>query len=118
MKNTLETRLGMFFALALVVVIVILELIGSFDFFKQGVRVTAAFDSVKELKVGDPVRLAGYDIGRVERMDLAQTEPKILVLMKLNAKEAARVKTDSRASVQFTGLMGQKIGRASCRERV
>jgi phospholipid/cholesterol/gamma-HCH transport system substrate-binding protein len=99
----------MFFGLALVVMIIILELIGSFDYFSPGVRVTAAFESVKELKEGDPVRLAGYDIGRVERMELAKTEPKILVHMKLKAREAARVKTDSRASIQFTGLMGQNF---------
>ena len=107
MKNTLETRLGLFFALALVVVIIIMELIGSFDYFKRGVRVTAAFDSVKELKVGDPVRLAGYGIGWVERIEPAATEPKIVVHLKLNARDAGRVKTDSRASIQFTGLMGQ-----------
>jgi phospholipid/cholesterol/gamma-HCH transport system substrate-binding protein len=109
MRNTLETRLGMFFALALVVGIIIMELIGTFDYFKRGVRVTAAFDSVKELKVGDPVRLAGYNIGRVERMEPAATEPKIIVHLKLNESDAARVKTDSRASIQFTGLMGQNF---------
>jgi phospholipid/cholesterol/gamma-HCH transport system substrate-binding protein len=109
MRNTLETRLGMFFALALVVVIIIMELIGSFDYFKRGVRVTAAFDSVKELKEGDPVRLAGYNIGRVERLEPAATEPKIVVHLKLNADDAVRVKTDSRASIQFTGLMGQNF---------
>lgn len=109
MRNTLETRLGMFFALALVVGIIIMELIGTFDYFKRGVRVTAAFDSVKELKVGDPVRLAGYNIGRVERMEPAASEPKIIVHLKLNESDAARVKTDSRASIQFTGLMGQNF---------
>ncbi len=107
MKNTLETRLGLFFALALVALIIIMELIGSFDYFKRGVRVTAAFDSVKELKEGDPVRLAGYTIGRVEKIEPAEMEPKIVVHLKLNAHDAERVKTDSRASIQFTGLMGQ-----------
>jgi phospholipid/cholesterol/gamma-HCH transport system substrate-binding protein len=76
MRNTLETRLGMFFALALVVGIIIMELIGTFDYFKRGVRVTAAFDSVKELKVGDPVRLAGFNIGRVERMEPPPPSPR------------------------------------------
>jgi phospholipid/cholesterol/gamma-HCH transport system substrate-binding protein len=109
MKNTLETRLGLFFGLALVVVIILMELIGSFDFFRPGVRVTAAFDSVKELREGDPVRLAGYDIGRVEKMEPAATEPRIIVSMKLNARDASRVKTDSRASIQFSGLMGQNF---------
>jgi phospholipid/cholesterol/gamma-HCH transport system substrate-binding protein len=109
MRNTLETRLGMFFALALVVAIIIMELVGTFDYFKRGVRVSAAFDSVKELKVGDPVRLAGFNIGRVERLGPDATEPKIVVHMKLDAEQAARVRTDSRATIQFTGLMGQNF---------
>jgi len=31
MKNTLETRLGIFFALALFVAVLVLEMIGAFD---------------------------------------------------------------------------------------
>ena len=34
MKNTLETRLGLFFALALVAAFLILEMLGGFTFFQ------------------------------------------------------------------------------------
>jgi len=54
MKNTLETRLGIFFALALIAAFLIMEMIGSFDFFKRGIRVHAQFNTVQELKEGDP----------------------------------------------------------------
>ena len=33
MKNTLETRLGIFFALALVVAVLLLEMVGAMDWF-------------------------------------------------------------------------------------
>ena len=49
MKNTLETRLGIFFALALVVAVVILEMIGGADFFHGGYLVSANFKNVQEL---------------------------------------------------------------------
>lgn len=103
MKNTLETRLGIFFALALVAGVVMLELIGSPDFFKPGYMVKARFNSIQELKVGDPVRMAGVDIGRVKKIALADNK----VEVDLKLKRDAKVKTDSKARIQFVGLMGQ-----------
>src|SRR6266704_3638422 len=105
MKNTLETRLGIFFALALIAAFLIMEMIGSFDFFKRGIRVHAQFSTVQELKEGDPVKMAGVQIGRVEKLELL--EDKVDVTMKLNMPD--NVKTDSKAIVKFAGLMGQNF---------
>jgi len=105
MKNTLETRLGIFFALALIAAFLIMEMIGSFDFFKRGIRVHAQFNTVQELKEGDPVKIAGVQVGRVEKIDLL--EDKVDVTMKLNKPDY--VKTDSKAIVKFAGLMGQNF---------
>ena len=41
MRNTLETRLGIFFALTLIVAVIILEMVGVADFFKPGYHVFA-----------------------------------------------------------------------------
>ena len=105
MKNTLETRLGIFFALALIAAFLIMEMIGSFDFFKRGIRVHAQFNTVQELKEGDPVKIAGVQVGRVEKIDLL--EDKVDVTMKLNKPD--NVRTDSKAIVKFAGLMGQNF---------
>jgi phospholipid/cholesterol/gamma-HCH transport system substrate-binding protein len=102
MKNTLETRLGIFFALALIAAILILELIGGSDFFKRGFTVRARFNSVLELKEGDAVKMAGVQIGRVESIALA--ENKVEVTMKLTRRD--QVRTDSRAAIKFVGLLG------------
>ena len=103
MKNTLETRLGIFFALALVAAFIILEMIGGIDFFKGGYRLRARFNDILELKEGDPVKMAGVQIGRVEHVGIASN--KVEVTFKINRE--AEVKTDSKATVKFTGLMGQ-----------
>jgi phospholipid/cholesterol/gamma-HCH transport system substrate-binding protein len=103
MKNTLETRLGIFFALALIAGVLVLELIGSPNFFKPGFPVRARFNGIQELKVGDPVKMAGVEIGSVRKIDLA--DGKVEVEMKL--RKDAKVKTDSKASIKFIGLMGQ-----------
>jgi phospholipid/cholesterol/gamma-HCH transport system substrate-binding protein len=108
MKNTLETRLGIFFALALVAAFIIMETIGSLDVFKHGIRIHGRFDSVQELKEGDPVKMAGVPVGRVERIELAGD--KVDVTMKLDRLGPdAALKTDSIATVRFAGLMGQNF---------
>lgn len=103
MKNTLETRLGIFFALALIAAFVILEMLGGASFLKKGPRVHGLFRDVQELKVGDPVKLAGVQVGQVE--GVALTNNQVQVTMKLDPDAAIR--TDSKATIKFTGLMGQ-----------
>jgi len=105
MKNTLETRLGIFFALALIAGIVLVELAGGFNFFKQGVRIRARFNTVQELQKGDPVRMAGVEIGRVENIKLVENKVEVTV----KVSKDAEIKTDSKATVKFTGLMGQNF---------
>jgi len=105
MKNSLETRLGLFFALALIVTVIIIELVGGTDYFKGGYRVNAYFNNVLDLKEADPVKMAGFTIGRVERIRLA--EGKIHVIMKVNRDVV--IHTDSKAAVRFTGLLGQNF---------
>lgn len=105
MKNTLETRLGLFFALAMIAGFVLLEMIGAGDFLKKGYHVRAQFSTVQELKRGDPVKMAGVPIGRVEQVVL--TNNRVEVVMKI--RKNSEVKTDSKATIRFTGLMGQNF---------
>lgn len=105
MKNTLETRLGLFVALAAFAAFVIINTVGGFDRFRKGQEIHALFDTVQELKVGDRVKMAGVEIGRVEGIEL--TNNKVKVTMKL--RHNAVVKTDSTAVIKFTGLMGQNF---------
>jgi phospholipid/cholesterol/gamma-HCH transport system substrate-binding protein len=106
MKNTLETRLGIFFALALIVAFIIMEVVGGFEFFRGGTRVRAQFNTVQELKEGDPVKMAGVEVGRVEQIEIV--DGKVEVTMKIRNRKAA-VKTDSKAVIKFAGLMGQNF---------
>src|SRR5437870_411496 len=103
MKNTLETRLGMFIALAMIAAFIILHLICGVNIFKPGFHLRARFDNIHELKVGDAVKMAGVPIGQVEKVQLAQN--KVEVLLRLNRD--APVKTDSIATVKSAGLVGQ-----------
>src|SRR3954467_6079870 len=103
MKNTLETRLGMFIALAMIAAFIIIELIGGVNIFKPGYHLRARFNNIQDLKVGDAVKMAGVPVGQVQKIQLA--ENRVEVVLKLN--KDAPVHTDSKATIKFTGLMGQ-----------
>lgn len=106
MKNTsLETKLGMFVALAVVAAVVLLEIAGGTDLFKKGYRLHGLFSTAQELKIGDPVKMAGVPIGKVEKINFDQGRVK--VTMKVN--EGIEVKTDAKATIRFAGLMGQNF---------
>jgi phospholipid/cholesterol/gamma-HCH transport system substrate-binding protein len=105
MKNTLETRLGLFVALAVLAGAIILEMLGGIEDFRPGKHVIALFSSVQDLKVGDRVKMAGVEIGRVQ--DIQLTNNKVMVVMKV--RPVAGVKTDSLATIKFTGLLGQNF---------
>lgn len=105
MKNSLETKLGVFVAIAILAAWFIVEILGGVDLFRGGYHVSAQFDTAQDLKVGDMVKMAGVDIGRVEK--IALSDEKVLVMMKLHPD--VPVKTDSKALIKFTGLMGQNF---------
>ena len=65
MKSTLETRLGIFFALALIGLFLLMEIAGGFNVLNETVSVGARFNNIRDLKEGDPVKMAGVEIGKV-----------------------------------------------------
>ena len=105
MKNSLETRLGFFFALVIIAAFILLEMIGAGALFSHGTELHARFNAVRDLKVGDAVRLAGVPVGRVKKISIQQSK----VDVQFDVDPEAGVKTDSIASVQFTGMMGQNF---------
>src|ERR1700739_4934367 len=103
MKNTLESRLGIFVLLAFVAAFIIIEVIGGPSFFRPGFRARADFSNIHELKVGDPVKMAGMPVGRVEKLSLVTN--KVEIVMRLN--KGTPVRTDSKATIKAAGLGGQ-----------
>lgn len=105
MKNSLETRLGIFVVFVVIAAVVIVETLNGWHFFHHGYEVSALFENVQDLKAGDAVKMAGVEIGRVDKIGIEGT--RVRVSMTMNAD--APVKTDSTATIKFTGLMGQNF---------
>lgn len=105
MKNSLETRLGIFVVLVILAAVVTVETLNGWHFLSHGYSASAMFETVQDLKQGDAVKMAGVQIGRVDKIEIQDN--KVRVTMAINAD--APVKTDSMASIRFTGLMGQNF---------
>jgi phospholipid/cholesterol/gamma-HCH transport system substrate-binding protein len=107
MKNSLETKLGIFVILAIFAAVIIIETLGGVDFLQHGYHISALFETAQDLKIGNSVKMAGVEIGRVEEITIATNDNKVRVTMKIHSD--AMVKTDSKAVIKFTGLMGQNF---------
>lgn len=105
MKGSLETKLGVFFALSALAAVMLIELSGGVDVFKKGYALHADFKTVQNLKAGDPVKMAGVRIGRVTAFEFI--EDGVRVSMKINDDQ--KVRTDSVATIQSAGLVGENF---------
>lgn len=102
MKGSLETRLGVFFALAAVAAVLLIELSGGVDIFKKSYQLHADFKDIMQLKEGDPVKMAGVPIGRVKSFDFVEDKVRVTLLI----NEGRSVRTDSVAGIRSSGLVG------------
>jgi phospholipid/cholesterol/gamma-HCH transport system substrate-binding protein len=97
-----EKRVGLFFALGLVILLVVIEMVGREGLFRRGYHLRARFDRVTGLRVGDAVKLAGVDVGNVS--SFTTLERKVEVFLRVH--QGTVVREDSTASIKQTSLLG------------
>ncbi len=104
MQNSQQTaRVGLFFILGVALTWVTFETLSGGKVFKdQGYHVVAGFTSLKELKTGDEVRMAGVKIGEVEKTRLAGRRAEALLRISPDVK----IKADATATIVMAGLIG------------
>lgn len=104
MNNAQQTaRVGLFFLLGLALTWVTFETLrGGKVFSDQGYNLIAGFESLKELKEGDEVRMAGVQIGEVEKTRLAGRRAEAVLRINPNVK----IKADATATIVMAGLIG------------
>ncbi|MCD8534047.1 MAG: MlaD family protein [Verrucomicrobia bacterium] len=108
MKGSLETRIGLFVALAMIAGVLAIELAGELNFMKKGFSLRSYFDSAGDLKEGDPVKLGGIPVGSVSRIGWSDQQPgKVEVVLQI--EKGAPIKTDSTAEIRFQGLLGSQF---------
>lgn len=105
MQNPQQTaRVGLFFVLGLALIWVTFETLsgGKLWFKDKGYMLIAGFESLKELKEGDHVRMAGVKIGEVARTRLAGRRAEAVLRIDTDQK----IRSDAYAMIVTTGLIG------------
>lgn len=102
MTMTMEKRVGIFFLLSLIILGVMIELVQDWNPFERKVGYSTYFKAVVGLKVGDPVLVAGVNVGNVTsiRIDNGRVRTDFEVMYDTVIKE------DSIAAIGQTSLLG------------
>ncbi len=99
----MSVRVGLFFLLGLALIWITHEsLSGSKLGRDNGFELTARFATIKELKAGDDVRLAGVTIGAVESTRLSGRHAEVV----MRIADGIAVPADAVATIAMSGLLG------------
>jgi phospholipid/cholesterol/gamma-HCH transport system substrate-binding protein len=111
LKNISTVRLGLFVTLGIVLLIIGIFMIGQKNsMFSSTFVVNAYFKDVQGLKSGAPVRLGGIDVGSVKNIEIVKdTSGRVEVSMNLQTDIKRFIKTDTKASIENEGLVGNKV---------
>lgn len=104
-------RLGIFIFIGLVLIIITVFLIGNKEsLFSSTFTVKAYFNSIEGLRKGASVRLSGINVGSVSDIKISSdTSGKVQVEMNLVSEISQFIKTDTKASIETEGLVGNKV---------
>ena len=98
-------RVGLFFLLGLALTWVTFEtLSGGKLFRKDGYTLVAGFDSLKSLKAGDEVRMAGVKIGTVESTRLNPAKRRGEAVLRI--QKEIPIPDDAVATIAMSGIIG------------
>jgi len=112
MVSSRDVKVGAFVLAGLTAVGAVIFLIGDErQLFQKKVGYTTQFEDVQGLKRGSPVRMGGVDVGTVMDVDYGgdANDKHIHVKMSIVSEEARRVHTDSVATIEGKGLLGDKM---------
>ena len=111
MKNMSAVRLGLFVFIGAVLLVITIFLIGQkSSLFSSTFTVKAYFKDVQGLRSGTNVRLSGIDIGTVQKVAIVDdTTGRVEVDMNLQTDIKRFIRTDTKATIETEGLVGNKV---------
>ncbi|MFA5335709.1 MAG: MlaD family protein [Candidatus Omnitrophota bacterium] len=71
-------------------------------------KLNVVFNYVSGLEDKSPVKLAGVEVGEVEKVVHSYTDDQTKVMVTLNLRGDAKVREDSKVKISTTGLIGEK----------
>lgn len=111
MKITPEqkTKIGIFTAIGLAVLVFAIFFIGNQkSLFSSTIKLSAVFNNVNGLQVGNNVRFAGINVGVVDDIEI-QNDTAVRVTLSIESDVQKFIKKDSKMNIGSDGLMGDKL---------
>jgi len=102
MQMTVEQKVGLFFIVGLVLLAIVIELVQSWNPFRTEFPFHTHFASTVGLKVGDPVRLAGVEVGKITKISIDG----VMVRVDFTVEEGTVLLTESVATIRQLNLLG------------
>lgn len=102
MVMSIEKRVGIFFLLTLVVLAVMIEMVEEWDPFEDKIAYATHFNSVIGMNIGDPVRVAGVQVGKVTGIGLENNK----VRVDFYVNDPTIIRKGTVAAVRRTNLLG------------
>jgi len=102
MAHSTERKVGFFFVLALLIFGTMLEIGEKWNPFEKKVPYKTYLTSVTGLKIGDPVRLAGVNVGKINIITVRDADVEI----SFEVTPETKIKKDTIASLRLTNLLG------------
>jgi phospholipid/cholesterol/gamma-HCH transport system substrate-binding protein len=107
-RKKYESIVGIFVVLSLVALLIMVIIIAQQEgLLVKQVEYRAIFKNASGLKVGSEVRLAGLTVGNVKGIHI-DAQGNTVVVFSVVEKYADRVRQDSRATIGYVGLLGEK----------
>ena len=103
-----ETIVGIFVVASLAALLVMVLIVAQQEgLFQEYVKYRTIFKNVSGLKAGSEVHLAGVTVGNVLSTAI-NPEGNIVVTFQVLKKNSDRIREDSRSTIGFMGLLGDK----------
>ncbi len=99
---TVEKKVGIFFIVAVLIMIFLMESVENKPFFWKEYPLKTYFRSVNGLERGDTVRLAGLKVGEIKDIKIVGNIVEVL----MSIDNSISFRTDSRAVIKMTSLLG------------
>jgi phospholipid/cholesterol/gamma-HCH transport system substrate-binding protein len=100
MENS--AKAGLFILFGFLLLLFVFEFVGELSFLEKRNHFKTNFQSIGELREGNPVKFSGVEVGRIK--DISIKDNKIEVAIKVDEK--VPVKKDTVASIRLTSLLG------------
>lgn len=102
---TKEQKVGLFFVIGVILMMVAVELTVGTGLLKEQYHLYVNYDDVAGLNPGDPVRVAGVEMGSVDEITITPEH----VRVRLRLDEEAEVRRNSVARLDFQALSGARF---------